>query len=43
VRYVFAIVALSLASNPHLQGASLKVAREEITKAIAIIERTKWR
>jgi hypothetical protein len=28
--------------RPHFQLASLKVAREELSKAIAIIERTKW-
>jgi hypothetical protein len=28
--------------NPHVQAAHLKVAREEIKKAIAIIERTRW-
>jgi hypothetical protein len=28
--------------RPHFQAASLKVAREELSKAIAIIERTKW-
>ena len=28
--------------RPHFQAAALKVAREELTKAITIIERTKW-
>ena len=28
--------------RPLFQAASLKVAREELSKAIAIIERTKW-
>ena len=28
--------------RPHFQAAALKVAREELTKAIAIMERTKW-
>jgi hypothetical protein len=28
--------------RPVFQAASLKVAREELSKAIAIIERTKW-
>jgi hypothetical protein len=28
--------------RPHFQAAALKVAREELTKAISIIERTKW-
>jgi hypothetical protein len=29
--------------NPPVQGAALKVAREELNKAIAIVERTKWK
>ena len=28
--------------RPHFQNASLKVAREELAKAIAIMDRTKW-
>jgi len=28
--------------NPHVQAAHLKVAREEINKALAIIERVRW-
>jgi hypothetical protein len=28
--------------RPSFQAASLKAAREELSKAIAIIERTKW-
>jgi len=28
--------------RPHFQGAALKVAREELARAIAIIDRTKW-
>ena len=28
--------------HPALQAAALKVAREELQKAIALIERTKW-
>jgi hypothetical protein len=28
--------------NPHVQASRLKVAREEINKALAIIERTRW-
>ena len=29
--------------HPALQAAALKVAREELQKAIALIERTKWK
>jgi hypothetical protein len=29
-------------AHPALQAAALKVAREELRKAIALIERTKW-
>jgi hypothetical protein len=29
-------------THPSLQAAALKVAREELRKAIALIERTKW-
>jgi hypothetical protein len=36
------ISAEGVLMRPHFQGASLKVAREELMKAIAIIERTKW-
>jgi hypothetical protein len=28
--------------NPHVQAAHLKIAREEINKALAIIEQTQW-
>ena len=28
--------------RPHFQAAALKVAREELTKAVTIIERIKW-
>ena len=28
--------------RPHFQNAGLKVAREELGKAIAIMDRTKW-
>jgi hypothetical protein len=28
--------------NPQVQASHLKVAREEINKALAIIERTRW-
>ena len=28
--------------NPHVQASHLRVAREEINKALAIIERTRW-
>jgi hypothetical protein len=28
--------------RPHFQNAALKVAREELAKAIAVMERTKW-
>jgi len=37
------INAEGVLTSPHFQGASLKVAREELNKAIAIIGRTKWR
>jgi hypothetical protein len=30
-------------ARPDFQKASLKIAREELNKAIAIIDRTKWR
>jgi hypothetical protein len=30
-------------ANPSMRAASLKWAQEELRKAIAIIERTKWR
>jgi hypothetical protein len=30
-------------SHPPIQAAALKVAREDLRKAIAIIERTKWK
>ncbi len=29
-------------THPHFQAAALKVAREELLRAIALIERTKW-
>jgi len=29
--------------NPHVQASHLRVAREEINKALAIIEQTRWR
>ena len=28
--------------NPHVQASHLKVAREEINRALAIIEQTRW-
>jgi hypothetical protein len=34
--------AASVLRNPHVQASHLKVAREEINKALAIIERTRW-
>jgi hypothetical protein len=34
--------AAGVLRNPHVQAAHLKVAREEINKALAIIERTRW-
>ena len=37
------INAEGVLTSPHFQAASLKVAHEELNKAIAIIERTKWR
>ena len=33
----------SVLAHPPFQAAALKVAREELTKAIALIERAKWR
>lgn len=36
------ISAEGVLTRPHFQGAALKVAREELAKAIAIIDRTKW-
>ena len=30
-------------NNPTVQGAALKIAAEEIRKAIAVFERTKWK
>ena len=30
-------------AHPQFQAAALKVAREELAKAIALIERAKWR
>jgi hypothetical protein len=30
-------------NNPTVQGAALKVAADEIRKAIAVFERTRWR
>ena len=30
-------------SNPPVQGASLKIAAEEIGKALAVFERIKWK
>ena len=30
-------------ASPNFQGASLKVALEEIDKAVAVFERTKWK
>ena len=29
--------------NPHVQASHLRIAREEINKALAIIEQTRWR
>jgi hypothetical protein len=34
--------AVGVLRNPHVQAAHLKVSREEINKALAIIERTRW-
>ena len=36
------VSAEGLLRHPPLQAAALKVAREELQKAIALIERTKW-
>jgi hypothetical protein len=33
----------SVLAHPQFQAAALKVAREELAKAIALIERAKWR
>jgi hypothetical protein len=30
-------------SNPAVQGAALKIAAEELRKALAVFERTKWK
>ena len=35
--------AQGVLANPRLRAATLKWAQEELQKAIAIIERTKWR
>jgi hypothetical protein len=35
--------AQSILAHPQFQAAALKVARGELTKAIALIERAKWR
>jgi hypothetical protein len=37
------INAEGVLASPLFQAASLKVAREELNKAIAVIDRTKWR
>ena len=34
--------AAEVLRNPHVQASHLKVAREEINKALAIIEQTRW-
>jgi hypothetical protein len=34
--------AAEVLRNPQVQASHLKVAREEINKALAIIERTRW-
>ena len=34
--------AAGVLRNPHVQASHLKVAREEINKALAIIEQTRW-
>ena len=34
--------AAEVLRNPHVQASHLRVAREEINKAIAIIEQTRW-
>jgi len=34
--------AAEVLRNPHVQASQLKVAREEINKALAINERTRW-
>lgn len=36
------VSAEGVLTHPALQSAALKVAREELQKAIALIERTKW-
>ena len=36
------INAEGVLTRPHFQQAALKVAREELAKAIAIMDRTKW-
>lgn len=36
------VSALGVLTHPPLQAAALKVAREELRKAVALIERTKW-
>ncbi|HEU0060065.1 MAG TPA: hypothetical protein VFR19_09335 [Hyphomicrobiaceae bacterium] len=36
------VSAEGLLMHPPLQAAALKVAREELQKAIALIEKTKW-
>jgi hypothetical protein len=30
-------------TRPHFQAAALKIAREELAKAIAVIDRTSWK
>ena len=35
--------AQSVLAHPQFQAAALKVAREELAKAISLIERAKWR
>ena len=37
-----AVNSEGILTHPSLQAAALKVAREELRKAIALIERTKW-
>jgi hypothetical protein len=34
--------AAEVLRNPHVQASHLKIAREEINKALVIIERTRW-
>jgi hypothetical protein len=34
--------AAGVLRNPHVQASHLKVAREEINKALAVIEQTRW-